>query len=818
MLRSLRRMLWWLQEKVAWPVADALRGERGGPAVVEGMVDGEAPRTRPSDEGAQGARPSGFTGRPELATLICLAVAAAGSAAILLALQSHLTFYADEWDFLLHRRGSSAENFLNPHGDHIALALVAVYKLLVSNFGMGSPAPFQVTSTLIFLLGVALLFVYLRRSIGDWPALLGSALILFLGASWTDLLWPFQIGFSASIAAGLGALLALDRDDRVGDWIACALLVVSMSFSEIGVPFVAGVLASILVSGRPRIGRLYIVFVPLALYGIWWLGWGHQAHSALTMHNVLVSPKFAFDAASQAAASLVGLATPLASSGERDWRIPVGMDWGRILLVGLVGVGVWRFRRLGSIPRPFWVALAMGASFWFLAAFNAIPEVREPTTNRYQYPGAVFLLLIAAEFLRGVRPNRRVLAVAAAVTALAVFSGIRFLYLGYDNMRKPQSDLLRAQLAAIEIARDRLQPGLAVEQATTMIAADSYLSAADAYGSPAFSEAQLLASGEPDRAAADQVLGSAEGMKLSPLSAADRRVRAAGHCQTLHGSASGSAAAATLGPGNYTLSSQKLPTGAGQVGVSVQAARFGDQSSVNLGFLNPRTGSALNIPADNSSRPWRLSLPAASAITLCGVAAPSPAPPPAAAAGPDLARINLQLSDLPAGWRLLSAPQSPPATRLFDCMGLAGRTSASAVAATGPAKVNAISELDSWATPLGPRRAAAALRQPAGADCLRSAIGDTFTAVGLPLTISLSPVPPPPAAGHGAVAYALSASAANGGPTAAAGSVLYFARGRISALLLTVSGGGQPPQTLSAQLASPLRTRMAQASRPPRGK
>ncbi len=136
------------------------------------------------------------------------------------------------------------------------------------------------------------------------------------------------------------------------------------------------------------------------------------------------------------------------------------MDWGRILLVALVGLGAWRFRRLGGVPRTFWVALAIGASFWFLAAFNAIPEVREPTTNRYQYPGAVFLLLIAAELLRGVRPNRRALAVGSAVTALAVLSGLRFLHLGYENMRKPQSDLLRAQLAAIEIARDRLQPGL----------------------------------------------------------------------------------------------------------------------------------------------------------------------------------------------------------------------------------------------------------------------------------------------------------------------------------------------------------------------
>ena len=166
--------------------------------------------------------------------------------------------------------------------------------------GIDSAFPFQIVSTLVFLLSATLLFIYLRRRVGDWPALLGSALILFLGAAWIDLLWAFQIGFSGSIAAGLGALLALDRDDRVGDRIACALLVVSISFSELGVPFVAGALVSVLVGGRPRIRRLYIAVVPLAFYAIWWLGWGHTAESAFSLDNVLESPKCVFDASSQA--------------------------------------------------------------------------------------------------------------------------------------------------------------------------------------------------------------------------------------------------------------------------------------------------------------------------------------------------------------------------------------------------------------------------------------------------------------------------------------------------------------------------------------
>ena len=79
---------------------------------------------------------------------------------------------------------------------------------------------------------------------------------------------------------------------------------------------------------RPRIGRLYVAFVPLALYAIWWLGWGHTAESTFSLDNVLESPKYVFDAASQAMASLLGLATPLTGSGaNRLASIGVGSCW-----------------------------------------------------------------------------------------------------------------------------------------------------------------------------------------------------------------------------------------------------------------------------------------------------------------------------------------------------------------------------------------------------------------------------------------------------------------------------------------------------------
>ena len=64
---------------------------------------------------------------------------------------------------------------------------------------------------------VVLLFVYARRRVGDLLALGAAAVVALLGPAWPDILWPFQIGFLGSLAAGIGALLCLDRADRRGD-------------------------------------------------------------------------------------------------------------------------------------------------------------------------------------------------------------------------------------------------------------------------------------------------------------------------------------------------------------------------------------------------------------------------------------------------------------------------------------------------------------------------------------------------------------------------------------------------------------------------
>ncbi len=282
-----------------------------------------------------------------------------------MALGSHLILYGDEWKIVLGRRGLSVGAFLDPHHGHLTVAVIGFYKLLLAIFGISSSLPFHLVSTLVYLLAAVLLFAYARRRVGDWLALLGTVVILFLGASTVDLLWPFQIFFSGSIAAGLGVLLALDRDDRRGDLAACVLLVVALSFSEVGLAFSVGALVRLGLGRRSLVPRLYVVLVPLFLYALWWLGWGHTGEGHLSLHNVATTPAYVLDAASAAIASLLGL-----TNASDALLAPVGRQWPPLLLAVAVGLAVWRVRRLGGVPSGVWPVLAIGLVFWVLAGLN----------------------------------------------------------------------------------------------------------------------------------------------------------------------------------------------------------------------------------------------------------------------------------------------------------------------------------------------------------------------------------------------------------------------------------------------------------------
>jgi hypothetical protein len=540
--------------------------------------------------------------------VVLLGAALAGSAALTLALAAHLTFFGDSWEFLMNRRDFTVDALLKPHNEHIVVIPVAIEQLLLRLFGMSTSTPEFVLLTVGLLVTASLLFVYVRRLLGPWPALFAAVLLLFLGPAWEVLLWPFEIGFVGSVLFGLAMLLALQREDRRGDLAACVFLALSFGFSSLGIPFAAAAAVAVLQGRDSWRRRAYLVAIPVALYAAWWLGWGHDAETHMSLRNVLASPRYVAEAMATAVGSVFGLGTnPVGEATD-----PV---WGRALLVSLVVLFGYRQLRKPGFSPGLWPVAAAAATNWFLAAFNQFPG-REPTASRYQYAGAVFVLLLLANLLRDVRFNRRALLIAAAVTVVAVGPNLVVLKNGKDWFQG-QAVLTRADTAAIEIARRTVDPAFSLtpEVAGTPslidISAANFLAAVDEYGSPAYSPAELASAPEEGRRQADIVLSQA--LPLSTVTRLGAFSAAAGgeNCLSLPGG----------GP-----ATSEVPVSAGLTRIELAPgppAAFSLRRFAVGEYPVPTEGAPgdsvtlLRIPRDSMPRPWHLHVDARQLARVC---------------------------------------------------------------------------------------------------------------------------------------------------------------------------------------------------------
>jgi len=546
------------------------------------------------------------TRRDSIAPYLLLAAVLVLATVALLTLGDGLTFYQDTWAYLLDRTGFSADVFLSPHNEHIVVIPVALEKLLVEVFGMSSALPEYLALDAMLLVTAVLVFVYVKRRLGPWPALLATVLVLFLGPAWQVLLWPFEIALVGSTMTGLAMLLALEREDRRGDVAACVLLAISILFSSLGVAFAAGALIHVF-GHRRRLGlrRLYVPAVGLGIYAAWYLGYGHDAESHLSAHNVIHSPIFVAEGLSASVGAVSGL-TALSDN-------PAGRPYlGFALLVVLVGLLAWRLWRHPRIPASFWPTAATAAAFWFLAAFNRSPG-REAQANRYMHFGAILILLMAADLLRGARLGVRALLVAAAVVLAITAVNFDELENGRDAL-KEQTLLTRSDLAAMEIASRTIAPDFVlspeVSGSPSLIDVDaaSYFPVVREHGSPAYTEQELADAPELGRAWADVVLAAALpiGTATGPL---PQPLPDPGSCRTLP---AGGGQALRIGPGKTEVLLGKGP----EATLSLRRFAVGE-FPVNLATAPGDSMVLVDIPADRSSRPWWLRVEASQAARVC---------------------------------------------------------------------------------------------------------------------------------------------------------------------------------------------------------
>jgi hypothetical protein len=531
------------------------------------------------------------------------------SGAVLLHFLSRITFWHDEWNLLLHRRGWSLGTFLDPVVEHLVAIPILIYKLLLEVAGMNSPAPYQLVAVLTFVASLALLFVYVRARLGPWVALAAILPILFMGPAWDDLLFPYQMTWFGSVACGLGALLCLQRETRNWDIAATVLLVGGLLFSDAGLPFVAGAAVEVCLSPR-RFERAFVAIVPAAIWGLWYLGWGHTAHTFVSFENLANGPSYVLDGLSSSIGVYLGLSQPF---GGPDAS---ALDWGRPFLLLVVALAVWRILKLGRPSDRLLVVLAVLVAYWSLTALNASP-LGPPTAGRYQYLGVVGLALVAAELWRNARIGPWVTAGLIAVAVMASLSN-------YTRLRDAAHGLAgiaqqtRGGLAALELARDRVDPGLELTQQNSdvdylgLMDAGSYLSAVDAYGSPAYTPSELPDAPEPARVAADKVSGAALGIRLEASPGGGLR------CLGVNAA---SGPSAPVPPGGLVIRARR--------GGVIAGLRRYSKASFPLSFGTLPAGQAelLRIPPDRSAVPWTLQLTGSGEATVCPVGASSASSP-----------------------------------------------------------------------------------------------------------------------------------------------------------------------------------------------
>ena len=553
---------------------------------------------------------------------ILLGLAMAASGALLLVWQSHLTFLVDDWDLLLSRRGFNAHALFDPHANHLIVGPTLIYKAIQATFGMDSIVPYAAAAIVCFLASVLLLFIYLSRRVGDWIAIAAVLPILVMGTAYEDLLSAFQMNYFGSVAFGIGALLAIERRDRRGDVIACVLLVASLAFAEIALAFAAGVLVAIVLQRGP-VGRCWVIAVPAVLYAGWYVIYEAGRSSDLSLHNVAVSPAYVADGFASSLGSLLGLGTPTFLGGDG------GLGWGRPLLVAAIAVATFSLLRTRTTSRvATLIPLAVGLLFWLLTAAN-YQAGRPPTAPRYQYLGAVFVLLIAGEVAAGWRPRWRAVTVAFAVSIAAAAGNVVILHDGYRTLTN-FSVTVRGGLGGLEIAADHVSPDFFLTPQNSnldyfsQVRAGPYLSAAEKFGSPAYSERELAGATELARSVADKVLAAALPISLRParvrprpgagpprlIDPPDALVSARGSCLTVRG-VGGVPPILSLPPGGVLLKA------AGGAPSELSLRRFADESfPVSAGTL--RGSASLVVPTDRSSRPWQLQIGGGGRVTACG--------------------------------------------------------------------------------------------------------------------------------------------------------------------------------------------------------
>ena len=445
-----------------------------------------------------------------------LLLAAAAMSVHLLSAIGRLTFFQDEWGFILGRRTLTLESLMRPHNEHWQALPVLAYDVVFALRGLGSYRLIGLIGIAGHLLATAALYLVLRRRVD--PVLAGTASLAALAFAWSDevLLWPVNLSFTLPVAFGLLATLVWERKmpTRLSDAAGSVAMILAFASGALAVVLFFVAVAT-MISGRRSLVAFAWPALSLAVFAAWFLVWGRE--------SAAIGEAAAADLALLPSFIATGLATLAAPSLGLDYRF-AGPALAVIAIAGGYALGRLRLLTDPRVSVPLLGVLLLYALIGLgrLAAFG--PDgARAP---RYLYPAFFLLLLGAWPVLEAIRRAsagwaRRFFWVAVAVWSVVMASGELNKLQGSITAFEERAADARAELATLDV----LRPVLSDAASTTAIdrqiffgmTTAGYYAATDDLGSPAGGTLdKVMRLGSAPRMAAEGLIGRLLGDDLRP--------------------------------------------------------------------------------------------------------------------------------------------------------------------------------------------------------------------------------------------------------------------------------------------------------------
>ena len=366
----------------------------------------------------------------------------------------------DDWNFVLDRRGGGpsfipgpTDQWFQPHNGHPVMVLVGIYRAAGAIVSYNYPTMIGLAALVHAALAAAV-YVYSRRRLGPWGALVPALLIAVLGRGASVVLSPIVMAFTLALLAGVLAMNVIDGQGDRRPFIAAILGVFALCSSGLGVARVLTIAADRV--PRSRSFRSLAVWsaatgAPLVAFALWYVNVRDDTRRPTEFAGSIT---FALRLLANGVAALFGVGPGRAPIVATALAVLLGV----VLLLRRDAV---HWYRLGALAVGLATDLVLVS--WARAG-NALPA-----SGRYLYVVGVQVALIGVEAARGLTITseqwKRVTATASialvGAAALAGSGSFRSVATEFrrDNRRTQVAlaAFLRAQMNGV-VFDDDFQP------------------------------------------------------------------------------------------------------------------------------------------------------------------------------------------------------------------------------------------------------------------------------------------------------------------------------------------------------------------------